>query len=345
MLNASWRAGWVASNVRSMGLTSKDGFDGLALDIEDFAGNATLRDALTSLVCELRAAMTAALPGSQLSFAAAADPATNAAHYDYAGIARCLEAGDFIFPMGYCMSEAKHTNVGSPNSPLPAVKRGLTNYQQLGVKASNLVLGLPFFGFDVPCVDNASEAGCTIEPGSWSTSQFEAGYGIIQEVLLPLAGGAKALRWNDSAASPWFDYHKRGSKGLERHRVYFDDPRSILDNFFLKNKGGPRVYTGLKDDKTSGAPAKSSSKEPELDVIGDSCINWGALSPKEIAAAFVMLKGSKDEATGLLTSVLGELEGMAERDDWGTNAATSESFFSGDKKKANDGKASVYTGL
>ena len=226
LLNASWRAGWVASNVRSMGLTSKDGFDGLALDIEDFAGNATLRDALTSLVCELRAAMTAALPGSQLSFAAAADPATNAEHYDYAGIARCLEAGDFIFPMGYCMSEAKHTNVGSPNSPLPAVKRGLTNYLQLGVKASNLVLGLPFFGFDVPCVDNASEAGCTIEPGSWSTSQFEAGYGTIQEVI-PLAGGAEALRWNDSAASPWFDYHKRGSKGLERHRVYFDDPRSI----------------------------------------------------------------------------------------------------------------------
>ena len=129
-------------------------------------------------------------------------------------------------------------------------------------------------------------------------------------------------------------------------RYSFEDPRSILDNFFLKNKGGPKVYTGLKDDKkTTGAPANAAKEEDDLDLIQDSCINWGALSPKEIAAAFVMLKGSKAEATGLLSSVMGELEGMNERDDWGTNAGTSEAFFSGDKKPANDGKASVYTGL
>ena len=79
-MNASWRAEWVASNVKRMGSvaqTSKDGWDGINLDIEDYVGNATLRQALTDLVCELRGAMTVALPGSQLSFCSSADPTSN----------------------------------------------------------------------------------------------------------------------------------------------------------------------------------------------------------------------------------------------------------------------------
>lgn len=236
LLNASWRADWVLSNVQRMGLTSKDGFDGINLDIEDFAGNSTLRDALTLLVCELRTAMTVALPGSQLSFDGAADPTHNGQHYDYLGISRCV---DFIFPMAYTMIEAKHTNVASPNSPLPAVSKGLANYKQLGIDGAKLVLGLPFFGFDIPCT-GLSSAACTILPGSWSTSLFEVGYGSIVGALLPRAGGSKVTQWNESAASPWFDYRSPTTHppGVERHRVLYDNPRSIRAKVAMAEAAG-----------------------------------------------------------------------------------------------------------
>ena len=248
------------------------GYDGVNLDIEDFdgfegAGGGGRRlpplhppakpdaasAALTALVCELRAAMTAALPGSQLSFASAATPATNGRHYDYRGISECFLPGDFYFVMAYAMQATKHTNVPAPDSPLPAVQLGLVNYQRLGVRPSQLVLGLPFYGYDTPCTAPAP-AACTIEPGSWSTSRFQIGYGSIVDELIPLAGGAKAVRWNASAASPYFDYMHppaaaaaAAAGGAVRHRVYFDNPRSIRAKVAVAEAagvGGIGVWTG-----------------------------------------------------------------------------------------------------
>ena len=74
--------------------------------------------------------------------------------------------------------------------------------------------------------------------------------------------------------------------------------------------GAQKYYTGLQTDATTGAeprPAEPAAEEA-LDLVSDSCIDWGALSPREVAAAFVMLKGGrKQEAESLLVSVLAEL--------------------------------------
>ena len=43
------------------------------------------------------------------------------------------------------------------------------------------------------------------------------------------------------------------------------------------------------------SPLFGQGAEEELSLVNDSCIDWGALSPKEIAAAFVMLKGGRKE--------------------------------------------------
>ena len=52
--------------------------------------------------------------------------------------------------------------------------------------------------------------------------------------MLPLAGSHGGVQWNAAAASPYFDYHNV-STGL-RHRVYYDNPRSIAVKRKLANR-------------------------------------------------------------------------------------------------------------
>jgi di-N-acetylchitobiase len=247
ILNASWRAEWVASNVEHMGSLehpSKDGWDGINLDIEDFAGNETFRQALTSLVCELRASMSVALPGSQLSFCSAALPMSNSKHYDYARMAQCV---DIFIPMAYAMTgKGRGGEPLQPNSPLPTVQTGLAQYQRLGIDATKLVLALPFYGYNVPCTER-TPGPCLIAPGSWDSTKFQAGYGEIMGTLLPLAGGVRALRWNGTASSPYFDYvAAAGAAAVApggsdvRHRVVFDNPLSLQAKVAMARSMGVR---------------------------------------------------------------------------------------------------------
>ena len=75
-------------------------------------------------------------------------------------------------------------------------------------------------------------------------------------------------------------------------RYNFEDPRQILDNFF--NPGGtrmPKVFKrGGKGGKDTGEPSRSSDGDLQ-EMLQDSCIDWGGLSAREVAAAFMMLKG------------------------------------------------------
>lgn len=114
----------------------------------------------------------------------------------------------------------------------------------------------------------------------------------------------------------------------DRHT--FDDPRQILNNFFHpgSNSKSAHVYSGLKDGSTGidtrlAAPQADDAK----DLVQDSCIDWGALSPKEVAAAFIMLKGGRRaDAKALLLSVLEEVENMKDA-EWDSEAEPSSAFF------------------
>ena len=68
-------------------------------------------------------------------------------------------------------------------------------------------------------------------------------------------------------------------------RYNFEDPRQILDNFF--NPGGtrmPKVFKrGGKGGKDTGEPSRSSDGDLQ-EMLQDSCIDWGGLSAREVAA-------------------------------------------------------------
>ena len=122
LANATKRQLWVKGAVAT---AIRLGLDGYNVDIEGQM-NASLRDSLTSLTCELRAALTTAIPGATVSFDLAVDPGAYPPimqGYDYAGLARCL---DVLAPMAYDMVDPiLGTMIHHANSPLPGVLSGI----------------------------------------------------------------------------------------------------------------------------------------------------------------------------------------------------------------------------
>ena len=68
-------------------------------------------------------------------------------------------------------------------------------------------------------------------------------------------------------------------------------PRLAQNNFFNPSGKVPKVFkTGSKGGKDASETSRSSDGDLQ-EMIQDSCIDWGALSAREVAAAFMMLKG------------------------------------------------------
>ena len=135
--SAAYRRSWVNESLIHLATYGGGGWDGATLDVEGF-DDTTERAGLTQIVCELRAAMSAWLAGSQLSFCSSMDPDRDSQYYDYHGISSCI---DFFVPMGYDLGAGQP----SANSPLPAVRDGLRKYlaKPFSIPSSKIVLALP----------------------------------------------------------------------------------------------------------------------------------------------------------------------------------------------------------
>jgi hypothetical protein len=132
LANATKRQLWVEGAVAT---AVRLGLDGYNVDIEGQM-NASLRDALTNLTCELRAALTMAIPGASVSFDLAVDPGAYPPilrGYDYVGLARCL---DVVTPMAYDMigPVTEGTMMHHANAPLAGVLRGIGKLAINGLK-------------------------------------------------------------------------------------------------------------------------------------------------------------------------------------------------------------------
>ena len=268
----AFRRQWVASSIEYMwgGASNPKprgggGWDGCNLDIEN--PDLGARPGLTELVKELKTAMQNRVPGSHLTFDASGDPRTDHARhmvYNYSALA---EHVDYFVPCYYdmqtrvaCKRRSSGCSLPSPNSPLDAVQAGLEYYlDDLHTDPSTIIMAVPFYGYDVPCRAGGSKSDCRVLPSGSGAGSAPAlarqqaggsmlgavtvGYGTILNELLPLAD-SRGVQWNESAASPYFDY-PNATTGL-RHRVYYDNPRSITAKRELAQRlglGGVSVWT------------------------------------------------------------------------------------------------------
>lgn len=223
---------------------TRAGFDGIDIDWEfpvhgGVAGNPQRpqdRANITALLAELRKQLdqlgdanqrhyylTAATPTGRWQTGGAYDPSDS---YDLSGVQRYV---DWLNVMTYDMNNSA-SPISGFNAPLhadlhdptPALERRWNNvtgaveyYENHGVPADKIVLGLPFYGLGYTGVSREKD-------GLYSTFQKdypETPYSVVQAKLLKDSSWQK--HWSVSAAAPWI-YN-------DRTRTFFsyDDPRSI----------------------------------------------------------------------------------------------------------------------
>jgi len=140
--------------------------DGINVDIENaLLANQTLeRNLLTVLMQELRRELDQQAPHSQLTFDVAWSPGcVDERCYDYKGLA---EHTDFLFVMAYDMQSQIPASkcIAGPNSGYERADQGITQYLKLGIRPDQLVLGLPWYGRDYPCLGTTNLTVCPIKP-------------------------------------------------------------------------------------------------------------------------------------------------------------------------------------
>ncbi len=159
--------------------------------------------------------------------------------YDYAELAKWT---DYLFVMAY--DERSQMFDGPPcyarsNSAYALNEYGISSYRNLGISANKLILGLPWYGYDYPCVSVSEEGLCIIKtvPFRGVNCSDAAGSqhdyaGIIHD-FLPLS--ENGLKYNKTDESPYFFYtHMDGSM----HQVWFDNLQSLSVKYrFAKDNG------------------------------------------------------------------------------------------------------------
>jgi di-N-acetylchitobiase len=118
--------------------------DGVTFDYESPIPNGSpLADQYVQIISETTAALHSDVPGSQTSVCVAWSPNNiDGRYYDISGFAR---SADLLYIMMYdTRSQIFDVCLAGPNAGLPIVHLGAQQYLDLGIPASQLVLGVPW---------------------------------------------------------------------------------------------------------------------------------------------------------------------------------------------------------
>eukprot|EP01062_Namystynia_karyoxenos_P031007 TRINITY_DN23034_c0_g1_i1.p1 TRINITY_DN23034_c0_g1~~TRINITY_DN23034_c0_g1_i1.p1 ORF type:complete len:386 (+),score=127.67 TRINITY_DN23034_c0_g1_i1:73-1158(+) len=224
LANASARSEWVAAHVAE----AKAKFvDGTNFDWESpVAVGSPNKEFYMELVRETTEAFHAWSPHTRVSVDVAWSPNNiDGRAYDYTGLAA---HSDLLFVMVYdTRSQIWGKCVASANSPSAVARLGLQQYLDLGIPASKLVMGLPWYGYDYPCVNGtpADSSVCEIAAVPFRGAPCSDAAGS-QHNYAELAEQSKtaSVRRDPVLQSPYYNY-VAADKTV--HQVWFDDPESL----------------------------------------------------------------------------------------------------------------------
>ncbi len=205
-------------------------FDGMNIDLESaIAMNSSDYHLLNTMVQKLNKAFKEVNPNYQITFDVAwSADGIDGRQYDYAEIAKWT---DYLFVMAY--DERSQMFEGPPcyarsNSAYGLNDYGIGSYRRLGIPANKLILGLPWYGYDYPCISIDMHGLCIISsvPFRGVSCSDAAGsqhdYAEIVADLLPLS--KTGLAYNVTDQSPYFTYE---SPSGAVHQVWFDNTQSL----------------------------------------------------------------------------------------------------------------------
>ncbi|XP_063056327.1 di-N-acetylchitobiase-like [Engraulis encrasicolus] len=188
--------------------------DGINLDIEQSIKEESPEYfALTALVNETTAAFHREIPGSQVSFDVPFSPICGGRHYDYKAIA---DACDLLFVMSYDMHWGI---VAGPNSPFNKTLTGYEQYINKNIHPKKLVMGVPWYGYDYPCLNFTQAGVCIIKAGP--SVEWQRCYSVMMKQVNSSMSGRI---WDKKYLAPYYNYKAAGG---QVHQVWYDDPQSI----------------------------------------------------------------------------------------------------------------------
>jgi di-N-acetylchitobiase len=222
--NASKVKAWIQDHLEAV---QTQFADGLNIDIEGATQNGTNQSAwLAQLVEDTSYAFKMANKDYQVTFDVAWSPnCIDGRCYNYTSIAA---ATDFVVIMAYDeRSQIFGACTASANSALLTTVTGVEDYISLGISPDKLVLGLPWYGYDYPCLSLTDDSICTIPkvPFRGASCSDAAGAQRPYTIIRDLIRSATAfVQWNASLETPFFNYKTSGG---EQHQVWFDNTESL----------------------------------------------------------------------------------------------------------------------
>ncbi|XP_069837629.1 di-N-acetylchitobiase-like [Dendropsophus ebraccatus] len=228
------RTAWIAEQVK---LAKDQYMDGINLDIEEEVSTGSAEYyALTALVEETTEAFHMEIPGSQVTFDATYAP--NCVYdrcYNYTAIG---DLCDFLFVMSYDEPpENWDLHLAAANAAFNQTIAGYKQFINIGVYPKNLVMGVPWYGYDYICYNLTEDNQCKGKTSFRSAKGVnlegsQMGYNaIMKQVNDSLTGRL----WDKVQKAPFYNY--KDTKG-NIHQVWYDDPQSIsLKAAYVKKLG------------------------------------------------------------------------------------------------------------
>ncbi|KAN0004162.1 hypothetical protein ACTFIZ_010325 [Dictyostelium cf. discoideum] len=210
--------------------------DGLNFDVEYPITDPIVAKQYTQLVAATNNAFKSVNPYYQISVDVAWD-ASNCIDYrcyDYLGLSK---ASDYLVVMDYDMKLNgfySKTCFASANSPPSSVLSGMVNFTKLGIDESSLVMGLPWYGYNYPCIGSnytLQTFECVIPPSNYlgynctDASGIEINYSIIMNMLNDTSIQNGGVQWDSESESPYFNFIDLFSG--TQHQMWFDNPDSL----------------------------------------------------------------------------------------------------------------------
>jgi di-N-acetylchitobiase len=241
--SASERGAWIAGTVAAV---LSRGLDGLVFDYEEPqpVGSPQARW-YAELIHETRLALRRADPVLSVITCVAWSPdAIDGRGYDAAALAA---ASDLLYVMDYdTRSQIFDACIAAANAPLAGTVKGVQRFLDLGIKAGQLVLGVPWYGYRYNCLAGTPRDArfCPIQQAAFRNVSCSdaAGSQVAYRDLQAIIRAANAtLQWDDNQAAPFFNAVEGQEQGHDTVVQYwFDDASSLRSKYAFAAELGLR---------------------------------------------------------------------------------------------------------
>ncbi|KAL2090117.1 hypothetical protein ACEWY4_014805 [Coilia grayii] len=261
MVDPTNRTAWIKEKIS---LAKKQFMDGINIDIEQAVEDKSPEYfALTALVKETTDAFHREIPGSQVSFDVAWSPkCIDKRCYDYRGIA---DSCDLLFVMSYDeQSQIWGDCIAMANAPYNQTLTAYDQYIEMKIEPKKLVMGVPWYGYDYPCLTFSQAGVCTIQevPFRGAPCSDAAGRQIPYSTMMKQINSSMSGRiWDKDQRAPYYNY--KDAEG-QVHQVWYDDPKSISLKAAYVNKLGLRgigMWNGNLLDYSNNPVAQQQSRD------------------------------------------------------------------------------------